>query len=541
MYWARGAAVEAEQLIRLLSHCSNFKHIQQAHGFMIPSALIYNNFLLNRFIHLCSSLGFPLYAFSVFNSISHPPDLLLFNSMIKSLSSSSSSNPQASIFLFNSIQLSGFRPDSYSFPFVLKAVVRLSAIDTGKQLHSQTIRIGLHSDVHVATALIKMYSSFHISDARKVFDEMSLRTRYVAMWNAMVAGYAKLGDIENARVLSGCMPEKDVFSWTALISGHAQMDMPQKAIEIFREMQLQNVEPDEITMLAVLSACANLGALELGEWIHNYMNKFGLRTTVSLDNALIDMYSKSGNIRKALEVFENMQHKCVVTWSTIIAGLASHGLGREALEMFSRMERAGLKPNGITFVAVLSACCHIGLVQIGKSYFCKMRLSYGIEPKIQHYGCMIDLLGRAGYLREAEKLIESMPLKPNAAIWGSLLAASYTHGEPMLGARALRHLIELEPNNSGNYAILSNIYASHGMWKESRIVRKMMRDKGVKKIPGGSFIELNNRVSKFTSGETLHPQFDEICTILCNINRQLRPTQHFKKECIAIELLQYGE
>ncbi|XP_065880784.1 pentatricopeptide repeat-containing protein At5g56310-like [Euphorbia lathyris] len=538
MYWRRSAAVE--QLISLLSHCSNFKHIQQAHGFMISRGLDYDNALLNRLIHVCTSLGFSNYAYSVFNCISQP-DIFLYNSMIKSLSSS---HADASIFLFNNIQFAGFRPDSYSYPFVLKAVVRLLAIEIGMQIHCQTIRIGLGSDVHIVIGLIQMYSSFRssrISDARKVFDEMRHRTRDVALWNSMVAGYAKIGDMENAQVLFDCMVDnKNVISWTALISGYAQMNLPRGAIDIFRRMQVENVEPDEITMLAALSACADLGALELGEWIHNYIDKFSLHRTVPLCNALIDMYSKSGNIKRALEVFEDMKHRSVITWTTIIAGLALHGLGREALEMFSRMERAKVKPNGITFIALLSACSHVGLVEIGRSWFSKMRLRYGIEPRIQHYGCMIDLVGRAGYLEEAEKLIKHMPFEPNAAIWGSLLAAAYIHGEAMLGARALRHLITLEPNNSGNYALLSNIYASHGMWKESRIVRKMMRDKGVKKIPGGSFIELNNRVTEFTAGETLHPQFDEICAILWNINGQLRLTEHLRKECVAIELLEFG-
>ncbi|WCJ28781.1 Pentatricopeptide repeat (PPR) superfamily protein [Euphorbia peplus] len=539
MYWGRGGAA-VEQLIWLLSQCSNFKHVQQAHGFMISRGLDCDNGLLNRFIHLCSSLGFSHYAYSVFNAISQP-DIFLYNSIIKSLSSSHAS-PQAAIFLFNNIQSSaGFRPDSYSYPFVLKAVIRLSAIQTGMQLHCQIIRSGLASHVHVVTALIQMYSFRHISDARKLFDEMCLGTGdAVIVWNAMLAGYAKLGDMENARVLFDRMPDKNVISWTALISGYAQMNLPHQAIDIFRRMQLGNVEPDEVTMLAALSACAHLGALELGEWIHNYIDKFHLRTTVPLNNALIDMYSKSGNITRALEVFENMKHTSVVTWTTIIAGLALHGLATEALEMFSRMERAGIRPNDVTFIAVLSACSHVGLVQIGRSFFCKMRFSYGIEPRIQHYGCMIDLLGRAGYLHEARKLIEHMPFEPNAAIWGSLLAAAYTHGEAMLGVQALQRLIKLEPNNSGNYALLANIYASHGMWKASRIVRKMMRDEGVKKLPGGSFIELNNKVIEFTSGETLHPQFNEICMILCNINGLLRLTEHLQKECGAIDLLEYG-
>ncbi|OAY29018.1 hypothetical protein MANES_15G111400v8 [Manihot esculenta] len=450
--------------------------------------------------------------------------------------------PQAAIFLFNDIQSAGLRPDAYSYPFVLKAVIRLLATRTGRQIHCQTVGVGLDTDLHVVTALIQMYSSFGcscISDARKLFDGVCLRIRDVPLWNAMVAGYAKLGHMENAQHLFDCMPKRNVISWTALISGYSQMNRPHQAIAIFRRMQLEKVEPDEIAMLAALSACAQLGALELGEWIHNYVDKHGLRRTVPLNNALIDMYAKSGNIKRALQVFESMKHKSITTWTTMIAGLALHGLGREALDLFSCMERARVKPNDVTFIAILSACSHVGLVQIGQSFFSNMRSRYGIEPKIEHYGCMIDLLGRAGYLQDAQLLLEQMPFEPNAAIWGSLLAAAYTHGDAVLGERALQHLIKLEPDNSGNYALLSNIYASCGRWKASRVVRTMMRDKGVKKMPGGSYIEVKNTVNEFIAGETSHSQFNEIYEVLCNINGQLRLAEHLQSECV--ELLEHGE
>ncbi|KAJ9153295.1 hypothetical protein P3X46_026749 [Hevea brasiliensis] len=530
----------AEQLISLLRHCSILKHIEQTHGFMVTRGLDHDNFLLSRFIGACSSLGLSPYAHSVFTRKAEP-DIYLYNTMIRALSFSQTP-PQAAILLFNNIQSAGLRPDSYSYPFVLKAVIRLLATQTGRQIHCQTIGVGLDSDLHVVTALIQMYSSCGcgcISDARKLFDGVCLRIRDAIVWNAMVAGYAKLGDMENAQHLFDCMPERNVISWTAVISGYAQMNRPHQAIAIFRRMQLENVEPDEITMLAALSACGHLGALELGEWIHSYIDKHGLSRTVPLNNALIDMYAKSGNIKKALQVFENMKHKNIITWTTMISGLALHGLGREALELFSCMEKARVKPNDVTFIAILFACSHAGLVQIGQSFFSNMRSRYGIEPKIEHYGCVIDLLGRAGYLQEARELLGQMPLEPNAAIWGSLLAAAYTHGDAVLGERALQHLIKLEPNNSGNYALLSNIYASCDRWKASRVMRTVMRDKGVRKMPGGSFIEVKNRVNEFIAGQTSHAQFDEIYEVLCNINGQLRLAEHLQRECD--ELLEHGQ
>lgn len=312
------------------------------------------------------------------------------------------------------------------------------------------------------------------------------------------------------------------------------MDRPNEAITMFRRMQLEEVEPDEIAMLAALSACAHLGALELGEWIHNYIDKHGLSKIVPLNNALIDMYAKCGKIEKALEVFKNMEHKSVITWTSMIDGLALHGLGREALEMFSCMERNRIKPNEITFVAILSACCHVGLVEMGRWYFKCMGTKYGIKPKIQHYGCMIDLLGRAGFLQEAQELVRGMPFEANAPIWGSLLAAARIHGDAELGKQALQHLIKVEPHNSGNYTLLSNIYATQSKWNEAGMVRKVMRDTGVKKMPGGSCIEVNNRVHEFVAGDKLHPQSERIFEVLCKLNLQSKIAMYVQKEHVEM-------
>lgn len=532
------------ELVCLLKRCFNINHIHQTHAYIVLRGLDQHNLLLSQFIDTTSSLGFIEYAYSLFTHKANQPQLTsddndtlyLYNTTIKALSRSRSPRfAKQAIIVYNRIQLSGLRPDTYSFPFVLKAVVRLSELQCGRAVHSQAIATGLASEVNVVTALIQMYSSCGgcVCDARKLFDDGVgfIRGDVVVMWNAMVAGYVKIGGLENARDLFEKMPQRNVISWTALIAGYAQNNRPDDAINVFRRMQIdENVEPDEIAMLAVLSACADLGALELGEWIHNYVEKLGLnKNIIPLRNALIDMYAKSGNITKALQVFETMKHRSIITWTTIIAGLALHGLGREALDMFFRMERARVKPNEVTFIAILSACTHVGLVEMGRWYFNNMESKYGIEPRIEHYGCMVDLLGRSGYLQEALELVKRMPFEPNAAIWGSLLAASNVHCDAELGEHALLHLLQLEPHNSGNYALLSNIYATLGRWNDSGMVRKVMRDTGVKKMPGWSFIEVSNRVHEFIAGEKSHPQFNGIYEILVNINGHLKMVGHVQK------------
>ncbi|PSR86930.1 Pentatricopeptide repeat-containing protein [Actinidia chinensis var. chinensis] len=516
-----------DKLLPLLSVCSDPKQLHQAHGFMVRRGLHHDNLLLSSFIESCSVLGLWDYAYSAFTHTTttnhQTTDIYLYNTIIKALSRQPHSAKLA-IILFNNIhRVPGLRPDTYSFPFALRAVIRLSAIHVGTQIHCQTLAAGLDCDLHVFTALIQMYASCRcVPDARKLFDGMLFRD--VTSWNAIVAGYAKIGDIDSALELFEQMPERNVVSWTCVIAGYSQADRPRDAIFIFRRMQVEGagVEPDGVALLAVLSACASLGTLELGQWIHNYINKRGLHKTVPLNNALIDMYAKSGNIRKAIQVFENMKHKSVITWTTIISGLALHGLGREALEMFSRMERESMKPNDITFIAVLSACSHVGLVEMGRSYFNIMYSRYGLKPKIEHYGCMIDLLGRSGCLQEAQDLVSEMPFEANRAIWGSLLSASRIHGDVELAERAMQHLTMVEPHNSGNYMLLSNTYAALGRRNESRMMRKAMRDTGVIKVPGWSSIEVNGIVEEFSAGERSHPISENIYTVLSQIIVQLK-------------------
>lgn len=495
----------------IIKQCSSAKHMYQTHAYMLTTSLDKHNFILCKFIKLCSTLRLFNYACSVLKSHKQP-DIYLYNTIIKSLLVCS---PEQAIFIYDQARLIGLNPDSYTFPSVLKAVVRE---DTGKKIHCQAVRIGLDSYDYVAAALIQMYSKCGcVSDGRKVFDGIFVRG--IASWNAMIAGYAKVGDPDSALCLFEQMPEgdtgKSVITWTSVISGYAQANRPSEAISIFRLMQLQGVQPDEIAMLAALSASAQLGALQLGEWIHNYIKNNKLCLTIPLANALMDMYAKSGNIQMAIEIFDNMENRSVVTWTAIISGLAMHGLATEALEIFHRMEKSNrVSPNSVTLLAVISACSHAGLVKLGRYYFGAMYPRYGIKPSIEHYGCMIDLLGRAGCLEDAQQLVKEMPFESNSSIWGSLLAASRIHGDIKLGEEALQHLLEMEPYNSGNYSHMSNIYSYLGKWKKAGMARNMMRSIGVKKIAGGSCIEVNNRLNEFVAGDRSHPQYDIIYNLL---------------------------
>lgn len=310
------------------------------------------------------------------------------------------------------------------------------------------------------------------------------------------------------------MPHKTIVSWTALITGYNRVGCHSDAVDVFRQMQLVGIEPDEISIISVLPACAQLGALELGKWIHIYSGRKGFLREIPLCNALIEMYSKCGCISQAYQLFNQMAKKDVISWSTLIGGLAHHGKAREAIELFREMQFANVKPNAVTFLGVLSACAHAGFLEEGLLYFNSMKDDYNIEPEIEHYGCLIDLLGRSGHLHQAFKTIEKMPMEPDSKIWGSLLSSCRTHCNLEIAITAMEHLKELEPDDTGNYVLLSNIYANLGKWEGVSRMRKLIRSKSMKKTPGCSSIEVNNIVQEFVSGDDSKPFFEDICILL---------------------------
>lgn len=287
------------------------------------------------------------------------------------------------------------------------------------------------------------------------------------------------------------MPQRDVVSWTVLISGHRNMGDLDEALIAFERMQFAGVSPNPVTMVNALAACAGSGALDMGVWIHEYMKRNGWELDVILGTSLIDMYGKCGRIDVGLCVFQDMVEKNVFTWNSLIRGLALAKNGKEAASWFFRMEEEGIKPDQVTLIGVLCACSHSGLVQMGQRIFYSIiDGKYGFSPSIKHYGCMIDLLGRSGFFNEAQELIERMPFEPNSVMWGALLTGCRAHGDLKLSEFVARRLLELEPENGAYYVLLSNLYAEMGRWSDVEEVRRLMKEKGVKKDVGSSSVEL---------------------------------------------------
>ncbi|GJZ56167.1 pentatricopeptide repeat-containing protein [Tanacetum coccineum] len=413
----------------------------------------------------------------------------------------------------------GVKGDYFTFPFVFKCLGGLGDVGFGQCVHGKVLRSGLGFDFYVGTSLIDFYVKVgEIGEARKVFDEMVVRD--VSSWNALIAGCMKNGMVGVAEELFGKMGEgvKNIVSWTSMISGYAQNGLGDRALELFDELcsDLSSVKPNWVTVMSVLPACAQASALDRGRRIHYYASSIGLDSNTSVQTALAAMYAKCGSLSDAKICFKKipLNRKNLVSWNTMISAYASHGYGVEAVSTFNDMIRARIEPDAITFTGLLSGCSHSGLVDIGLNYFNSTRMQYNIEPKHEHYACVVDLLGRAGRLKEAYELTSTMPMPPEASIWGALLSASKTHRNLEIAEISAKKLFILEPENSGNYVVLSNMYAEAGMWKEVKNLREIVKTRGVKKNPGCSWIEIDGKLHMFLGGDTSHFMTKEIYEFL---------------------------
>lgn len=305
--------------------------------------------------------------------------------------------------------------------------------------------------------------------------------------------YAKAGRIHEAQGVFESLPKRDVVSCTAIISGYAQLGHDEEALELFRRLQMEGMSSNYVTYASVLTALSGLSALDHGKQVHNHVLRSELPSYVVLQNSLIDMYSKCGSLNYSRRIFDSMPERTVISWNAMLMGYSKHGMGREVVELFELMsEENKVKPNSVTILAVLSGCSHGGMEERGLEIFFEMENGkLGVEPVIEHYGCVVDLLGRAGQVEEAFKFIKKMPFEPTAAIWGSLLGACRVHSNIDIGDFVGRQLLEIEPENAGNYVILSNLYASAGRWEDVRTLRELMSEKAVIKEPGRSWIELD--------------------------------------------------
>ncbi|TKY67702.1 Pentatricopeptide repeat-containing protein [Spatholobus suberectus] len=368
--------------------------------------------------------------------------------------------PGEALKCFVTMRSMGTRVDAVTVASILRAAALVGDANFGKWVHGFYVEAGrVRLDGYICSALMDMYfKCCHCDDACKVFNEM---------------------------------PYRDVVCWTVLVAGYVQSDKFQDALRAFWNMLLDNVVPNDFTLSSVLSACAHMGALDQGRLVHQYIECNKINLNVALGTALVDMYAKCGCINEALRVFESLPVKNVYTWTAIINGLAVHGDALGALNIFSCMLKSGIQPNEVTFVGVLGACSHGGFVEEGKRLFELMRHAYHLKPEMDHYGCMVDMLGRAGYLEDAKQIIDNMPMKPSPGVLGALFGACMVHKAFEMGEHIGNLLVNQQPNHSGSYALLANLYKMSQNWEAAAQVRKLMKGLRVEKTPGYSWIEVD--------------------------------------------------
>ncbi|KAA8544834.1 hypothetical protein F0562_019618 [Nyssa sinensis] len=381
-------------------------------------------------------------------------------------------------------------PNAVTLASVLPACAGLAALILGKELHGNILKNGLEGRCYVGSAITDMY--------------------------------AKCGRLDLAHQTFIRIPEKDAVCWNSMITSCSQNGKPEEAIGLFRQMATEGAKYDCVSISAALSACSNLPALHYGKEIHGFMMRGAFSSDLFAESALIDMYAKCGNLALARRVFDMMQGKNEVSWNSIIAAYGNHGCLKDSLDLFHKMIEKGFQPDHVTFLAIISACGHGGEVDEGNHYFNCMTKEHGIAARMEHYACMVDLFGRAGRLKEAFEIVKSMPFNPDAGVWGTLLGACRVHGNVELAELASKHLFDLDPQNSGYYVLMSNVHANAGKWESVLKIRSLMKERGVQKVPGYSWIEVNNTNHMFVSADTSHPQSAQIYLLLKNLLLELK-------------------
>ncbi|OMO55094.1 hypothetical protein COLO4_36206 [Corchorus olitorius] len=484
------------RLLQSLKQCTDISTLKQIHAQALRSTSPHhpkNLFLYSQILRLYSFLDFNC-ALQLFNQLEPQHNSFMWNTLIRACAHNVNNKEQAIRLYQEMLEQAVVSPDKHTFPFVLKGCAYLFALSEGKQVHAHALKHGFGSDVYVNNSLIHFYASCGCLDlAEKVFVKMSERS--LVSWNVLIECFVQFGQFNNA-------------------------------VNLFREMG-NKFDPDGYTLQSVISACAGLGSSSLGAWAHAYLLKkcdFDLSSDVLINNSLVDMYCKCGSLELAQQVFERMPKRDITSWNHMILGLATHGQAEAAMGCFDKMIRTErFKPNSITFVAVLSACNHKGMVSKGRQYFDMMINEYNIKPVLEHYGCLVNLLARAGFIDEALDLVSTMPMRPDAVIWRSLLdACCKKNGSVELSEELARQVLESEGHiDSGVYVLLSRVYASASRWDDVGLVRKLMTDKGVTKEPGCSSIEINGVAHELFAGDTSHPQTTEIYQMLKVIDEKL--------------------
>ncbi|KAF7816659.1 pentatricopeptide repeat-containing protein [Senna tora] len=473
-------SIEADRGLynELLKRCTQLGKLQEGrlvHSHILGSKFRNDLIIQNSILFMYARCGNLEDARRVFDEMPSK-DIVTWTSLITGYAQNE--RAEDALKLFPQMLDDGWKPNEYTLSSLVKSSALLPSYEDGRQIHACCLKYGYHSNVYVGSSLVDMYARCgYLGEAQQIFDKLVNKNE--VSWNALIAGYARKGEGE-------------------------------EALSLFLKMQREGFRPTDFTYSSLFCSCSSMGSLEQGKWLHAHTVKSGRKLVGFVGNTLLHMYAKSGSIEDAKRVFDRLVKLDVVSWNSMLIGYAQHGFGKEAVQHFEEMLRVGIEPNNITFLCVLTACSRSGLLDEGKYYF-KLMNKYKIEPKVSHYVTIVDLLGRAGFLDQAKRFIEEeMTIEPTAAIWGALLGASRMHKNMEMGTYAAERIFELDPFDSGPHILLANMYASAGRWMDAARVRKIMKQSGVKKEPACSWVEIENSVHVFVADDNAHPQKEKI-------------------------------
>ncbi|XP_030521129.2 putative pentatricopeptide repeat-containing protein At3g01580 isoform X2 [Rhodamnia argentea] len=486
--------VEADErtIILMLSSCADLadgmRFGRSLHAHVIKAGMLIDVSLGNALLNMYEETNC---IEAVKKAFTHLPavDVVSWNTLIAALANSNSKVEALEIFL--RMHESEIKPNSYTIISILASCDDAPSLNIGRSIHGYVIKQGIDINIPLNTALTEMYMD--------------------------------CGDEVTARNLFDCCSNKDIVSWNSLIASYIRNNQTHKALLLFRRL-ISETEPNSVTLINVLSSCIHLADLHLGQCIHAYITRreSSIGSDASLANALITMYAKCGSLHNGEKVFNLIWQKDVISWNAMIIGYGMHGQGEGAISTFRQMLEDGMKPNSATFVSILSACSHCGLIEEGLLLYNSMFRKFKVKPELIHYGCVVDLLGRGGHLDEALNFVNSMPIEADALVWRALLSACQVHSNTKLVKLVFEKIVELEPTNEGNYVLLSNIYAAAGVWSDVRLIRAWLKEKGLRKPPGISWIVIRNQAHVFTARDQSHPQTDLIYAILSSLSCSIK-------------------
>ncbi|KAK7312366.1 hypothetical protein VNO77_36165 [Canavalia gladiata] len=530
---------------------------KQMHSYMVKTANDLSKFALSSLIDMYSKCGSFCQACNVFNGCDGKVDLVSKNAMVAACCREGKMDMALNVFWKNpelndivswNTLIAGYTQNGYmeksltvfvemiengvgfnehTLASVLSACSALKSLKLGKSIHAWVLKNGYDSNQFISSGIVDFYCKCgNISYAESVYAEIGIKNPFAVA--SLIAGYSSQGRMTEAQRLFDSLSERNSVVWTALCSGYVKSQQSEAVFKLFREFRKGALVPDTTIIISVLGACAIQAALGLGKQIHAYILRMRLNVVEKLLSALVDMYSKCGNITYAEKIFQLVadSERDAILYNVMIAGYAHHGFENNAIQLFQEMLKKSVKPDAVTFVALLSACRHCGLVELGEQFFISMEKDYNVLPEIYHYACMVDMYGRAKQLEKAVEFMRKIPIQIDATIWGAFLNACQMNSNTAFVKQAEEKLLKVEADNGSRYVQLANAYAAKGKWDEMGRIRKKMRGNEAKKLAGCSWIYVENGVHVFTSGDASHSKADAIYSALVCLNGKLYLSQN---------------